>query len=420
VSSTPPGSALPGSGPADAAEGSTPAETATESATGAAPDRGTDAATGRVAIARRAGRRRASALPTVAVVGAADVLGSAVAARLVARTRAGAGAEAAVGRVLALDTVRGPAQGVTWRVGPLDDPSLVQRLRGADVVVHLAAPTDLGAALAEPAARRRERVVRTAQATATAAAAVGASRLVSVTSAMVLGAAAGNPVPLPDDAPVAALPDTGVVGDLLEVEQVLDRVPRTHPGVVVTVLRPVTIVGPGLDTIVSRHFEAPRLLVVRDARTCWQFCHVDDLAEAVATAVASGLDGPLTVACDGVLAQADVERLSGMRRVELPAALAFGTAERLHRVGVLPAPATDLAYVVHPWAVSSQRLRERGWSPTYDNETCLGVLLEEVRGHHAVASRRLDRRDAALGAAGAAVALVGTAAVVRRRRRRDG
>jgi nucleoside-diphosphate-sugar epimerase len=356
----------------------------------------------------------------VAVVGAADVLGSAVTQRLLARTPAAGNGPAAVARVLALDTVRGPAQGATWRVGPLDDPSLVQRLRGADVVVHLAAPTDLAAALAEPATRRRERVVRTAQATATAAAAVGAHRLVSVTSAMVLGAAPGNPVPLPDDAPVQAVPDAGVVGDLLEVEQVLARVPRTHPGLAVTVLRPATLVGPGVDTVVGRHFEAPRLLVVHDVRTVWQFCHVDDLAEAVVTAVTAGLDGPLTVGSEGVLEQADVERLSGMRRVELPAALAFGTAERLHRVGVLPAPATDLAYVVHPWAVSAQRLREVGWTPVHDNETCLGVLLEQVRGHHAVASRRLDRKDAALGAAGAAVALVGTAAIVRRRRRRDG
>jgi hypothetical protein len=100
--------------------------------------------------------------------------------------------------------------------------------------------------------------------------------------------------------------------------------------------------------------------------------------------------------------------------------MALSTAERLHRIGVLPAPASDLAYVVRPWAVSAQRLLDAGWAPTYDNLTCLGVLLDQVRGHHAVASRRLDRKDAALGAAGAAVALVGTAAIVRRRRRKDG
>ena len=103
-----------------------------------------------------------------------------------------------------------------------------------------------------------------------------------------------------------------------------------------------------------------------------------------------------------------------MRRVELSLAVAQGTADRLHRVGVLPAPASDLAFVVHPWAVSSGTLRARGWEPAYDNETCLGVLLDAIRGSHAVAARRLDRKDAALGAASAAVALVGTAAIMRR------
>jgi hypothetical protein len=109
-----------------------------------------------------------------------------------------------------------------------------------------------------------------------------------------------------------------------------------------------------------------------------------------------------------------------MRHVQLSESLALGTAERLHRVGVLPAPATDLAYALHPWAVSSRTLREAGWSPAYDNETALGVLLDGIRGHHAVGARRVDRKDAALGAASAAVALVGTAAIMRRRRRNGG
>jgi nucleoside-diphosphate-sugar epimerase len=349
---------------------------------------------------------------TVAVVGAADRLGTLVTEALLARRGAG------VGRVLALDVERGSAQAL-WRIGPLDAPSVAERLRGADVVVLLAAATDLAAALEQPGARRRDAQVRRAQATAMATAAVGARRLIAVTSAMVLGASPGNPVPLPDDAPVGALPGDGVVGDLLEVEQVLARVPRTHPGVALTVLRPAALVGPGVDTVVTRHFEAPRLLVVRDAGTRWQFCHLADLAEAVAVAVVADLDGPLTVGCPGSLDQAAVEKRSGMRRVELPAALAFGTAERLHRVGVLPTPAGDLAYVVHPWVVESRRLTEAGWAPRYDNEGCLDVLLGEVRGRHAVAARRLDRKDAALGAAGAAVALVGTAAIVRRRRRKE-
>jgi len=235
---------------------------------------------------------------------------------------------------------------------------------------------------------------------------------------MVLGAHPDNAVPLPDEAPVAAPPDSGLVGDLLDVERILERARTAHPSLAVAVLRPAALVGPGVDTVVTRHFEAPRLLAVRGSAMRWQFCHVDDVATAVVTAVEHRLSGSLTCGSEPLLDAPEVEALSGMRRVELPPGLAFATAERLHRVGVLPMPAGDLAYVVHPWAVGSTRLREVGWTPSRSTQECLAVLQEAVRGRRALAGRRVERRDAALGAAGAAVALMGTAAAVRQARAR--
>ena len=111
---------------------------------------------------------------------------------------------------------------------------------------------------------------------------------------------------------------------------------------------------------------------------------------------------------------------SGHAAVELRAALAFGTAERLHRVGVLPAPASDLPYVVHPWVVPSRRAARGGLGARRTTtRPAWACCSTQVRGPpRAWRRRRVDRRDAALGAAGAAVALVGTAALVRRRRRK--
>ncbi|MGL5856886.1 MAG: NAD-dependent epimerase/dehydratase family protein [Angustibacter sp.] len=357
------------------------------------------------------GAGNAGSRPVVAVVGAATPVGAAVCRALIGVC------PGQVADVVAVDDRRGSVD-LPWRVGPLDDPSVVARLRGADVVVHACAAEDLGALLTESADERRSRLVRSAQAVATAAAAVGARRLLAITSAMVLGAAPDNPVPLLDDASPSAVLGDGVVGDLIEVERVWARVPGSHPGLALTVLRPAALVGEGVDTVMTRHFEAPRLLYVRDAETRWQFCHVDDLAAAVVTAVVTELTGSLTVGCEGWLNQDDVERLSGMRRVEVPVSLAFSTAQRLHRLGLLPTPASDLAYVVHPWVVSAKRLQDAGWRPRHDNADCLRLLLGQVRGRYAVAARRFEHKDAALRAAGAAVALVGTAAVVRRRRRR--
>jgi nucleoside-diphosphate-sugar epimerase len=354
----------------------------------------------------RSGRTGRTRRPVVAVTGAASGLGAAVAARLVANPD--------VGKVVGLDDHRGQAVGVTWRVLDIRDPALATRLGKVDTVVHLAVDTTLDG----DRRAQGELNVRGTQTVLTAAAATGVRRVVLCTSAMVYGALADNDVPLAEDAPLRAVPDGGLVSDWLEVERLGAQAPRSHPGLHVTVVRPATVVGPGVDSLLTRHFEAPRLLVVRDSQPRWQFCHVDDLASALELAALGTVTGVVTVACEGWLEQEEVELVSGMRRIELPSSLAFGTAERLHRLGVIPAPASDLQYVVHPWVVPATRLREAGWRPAYDNPTALGLLLEQVHGHHALGARRVGRRDATIGAAGAAVAVVGTAALVRAARRK--
>ncbi|MEH3078665.1 MAG: hypothetical protein PGN11_18715 [Quadrisphaera sp.] len=143
------------------------------------------------------------------------------------------------------------------------------------------------------------------------------------------------------------------------MEDVWERAARALPGVPTAVLRPAAVVGPGVDTVVTRSFEVPRLLALRERAPVWQFCHVDDLADAVAVVLAEGMSGALGAGAEGVLPHEALERSSGLRSVELPARLAHATAERLARLGLLPTPAGDLAYVVHPWAVSSERLRAR-------------------------------------------------------------
>jgi nucleoside-diphosphate-sugar epimerase len=186
----------------------------------------------------------------------------------------------------------------------------------------------------------------------------------------------------------------------------------------VTVVRPAALVGDGIDTLVTRHFEAPRLLTVKGCAPRWQFCHIDDLVSALELAAAGEVSGEFAVGCDGWLEQDQVEELAGLRRIELPASLTFGTAQRLHWAGITPAPVTDLHFVVYPWVVDCRTLREAGWRPAYDNAGALQALLDERAGHHAVAGRRLDRKDATITAAGATVAVIGTAAIVRHARRR--
>ncbi|SFF37493.1 Nucleoside-diphosphate-sugar epimerase [Actinacidiphila alni] len=361
---------------------------------------------GHVRPERSAGR--AASGPVVAITGAASGVGLQLALRLVESDR--------IKKVVAIDERRADVPGATWRVLDVRDPAIADKLRGADVVVHLALDMDL-----ESDAKARSAFnVRGTQTVLTAAAAAGVHRVVLCTSAMVYGAQADNDVPLAEDAPLRATSEASFVDDLLEIERLGRRAPRAHPGLNVTILRPAVLVG-GTDTALTRYFESPRLLVVAGSRPCWQFCHVEDLVTALEYAVLEKVDGEMAVGCDGWLEQEEVEELTGIRRMELPAAIAFGAAARLHRLGLTPSPAGDLAYTMHPWVVSGSRLHEAGWRPQWSNEEVLAELLAEVEGRNSLAGRRLGRKDATtLGAAGATVALVGTAALVRRARKRRG
>jgi nucleoside-diphosphate-sugar epimerase len=345
------------------------------------------------------------------VTGAARGVGHALIARL-ARSPD-------VERVVAIDDHRGDVAGVTWRVADIRDPALAARLDGIDVVVH----TDVDTSLDRDPRQRRALNLRAAQTVLTAAAAERVGRVVLLSSAMVYGARPDNPVPLPEDAPLLAAADGSLAGDLLEVEHLARRSRRVNPATAVTVARPAALVGGTIDTLLTRHFEAPRLLKVRGCEPLWQFCHLDDLASALELAATGAVAGDFAVGCDGWLSSEEVEQISGLKSIELPARLTFGTAQRLHRLGVTPAPAAELHYEVYPWVVDCSALRAAGWTPAHDNADVLRAMLDARGGHHAVAGRRIARKEAAIaataGAAAGTAAALGAAALVRHARRKS-
>lgn len=332
-------------------------------------------------------RSERTAYGQVAVTGAGDGIGAALLARLADR----------------------PGHPEARPLRGAREPTLAHDLTGVETLVQLDVTWDVTL----PALERHARTVRGTALAVEAALQAGVRRLVLVTSADVYGQ---QDSPVADGTPLTGeADDAAVIGDHVEVERVATHAALS--GLSVAVLRPATLVagrlGASYDGQLLRQLAGPRLLAVRGVEPLWQLCHADDLLDALTTVVTGELTGGFAVACDGALTQTRVEALSGRRRLELPAVVALSLAERLRRVGVTTSSPRELDHLLVPRVVLADGLRAAGWEPRWTNEQALLAYLAD-RSSEGVVGR------AAVGAAGATAALVGTAALVRRRRGRRG
>lgn len=344
----------------------------------------------------------------VVVTGAASELGRRVCALAVA--------DPAVTSVIALDrrSMRRLPKGVERHEVDLTAADLKPLIEGASTVVHLAqaeGPTiadSASAAWGDGALTRR---------VLDAAAAVGASHVVLLSSATAYGAWANNPVPLTEDAPLRPNPGVAVAAEKAEAERAAAEWRDDHPGSTVAILRPTVTVAPDANGWLARALARSSSLPVADEEPPAQFLDVDDLAAAVDLARRARLDGPRNVAPDGWISGDTVRALAGgVPRVRLPERIAVHLAHLRWRWGLAPTPPELLPYTVHPWVIANDRLKADGWEPRSSNEEA--YVAAHRAGPWATLSPR-RRQEIALGASGATL-LGGVAVVVsvllRRRR----
>lgn len=326
-------------------------------------------------------------MSTVAVTDANGAIGRALISRL--------DAEPSVTRILAVDVEEPdmPAAKLEMRTADVRDALLAHALRDADVVVHLAGRRGPW--------RDEDTMfacnVHGTRNVLTASDAVGARKLVHLSSASVYGAHADNPVPLAETAALRANPDFGYGYHQLLSEELVADWAADHPGVTVTVLRPAPVMAPGVDDFFARTLESPRLPIVRGYRPPRQFVHIEDLADALALAVTADLPGPYNVAADGWLSTEELLALLGTKSVVVPETVAFSAAEQLWARGVSNLPAGALHYVMHPVVLATDRLHEQGWAPEHSNREVVREFAEAHRAYLTVGRLRVRRRPLYIG-----------------------
>ncbi len=367
---------------------------------------------------------------TVVVTGSASALG-----RRVVRLTA---ADPAVAAVIAIDQPgvsrpAGPAQDphddgatVTEASIELTDPDLKRLIDGASAIIHLGVsdPADGGPGDPEPGEPAQDGTGNAVGALAgtrallALAADLGVATLVVLSSAMVYGATAENPVPLTEEAPMRPELDLRFAVERVEVERLAADWREDQPGpVTVALLRPAIAVAHERAAWFARSPWSSAGVQVDQAEPARQFLHLDDLAAAVDLARREHLDGPFNVAPDGWIPADQLRALRGPApRVSLPASAARCLAGWGWSFGLTTTPPALLPYRTHPWVVANDRLRAAGWVPVHSNEE---AFVEADPGGPLTSLDPRRRQLLAIGGVGVvAVGAVAAVAVAVRRARR--
>jgi nucleoside-diphosphate-sugar epimerase len=212
-----------------------------------------------------------------------------------------------------------------------------------------------------------------------AAAAVGVTKVVRVSSAAVYGAWANNPVPLTEEAPLRPNAQFSPAVQAAEAERLLIEWRDDHPGTTVTILRTAPVLGLGAERLPSRLLLGRPHLRVRGATPAIQATHVDDLVSALALVVLHNHPGTYNVASDHWLEHDEARALlPNSGAPALPAELLERFLRRTWSAGLGAIPPGVVPYLIHPWVISSEKLKQEGWRPTHTNQEAINDGLASL------------------------------------------
>ena len=247
-------------------------------------------------------------------------------------------------------------------IADVRDPEMGSHLEGIDTVVHLAflisryKPRELYQAINVEGSKNVFRAARQA----------GVTQIIYSSSVAAYGLVRDHPVPIREDTPRVHQPDFSYNDAKFQVEEFLDDFEGRHPEMIVTRLRMVAALGPGMDSLMGTCLE--RGFIPSTSDVPWPIVWGEDVADALMLALEQRAGGAFNISADEPMSARQLAEATGMRSLRFPRLVGMFAAylsPLLAKLGI--GEIIDPAWVKYSDAVlvlSSEKARRvLGWKP---------------------------------------------------------
>lgn len=199
-----------------------------------------------------------------------------------------------------------------------------------------------------------------------AASDAGVDQVLVTSSATAYGAFPDNPVPLTEDHPVRGVASFEYARDKAESDRICQLWALRHPERTMTIVRPCVVFGPTVDNFIIRLLTDQPFLADLGDPPPLQLVHEDDLVDALWGLLEGRHGGAFNVAADGTMTAHECADRLGVPVRRVPRGLYRRLVALLWRLRVSEVPPGYLEFVVNPWVVSNEKLKQAlGWTPRY-------------------------------------------------------
>ncbi len=305
----------------------------------------------------------------VLITGVGSLLGGEVAAILAADPH--------IGRLIGVDTSP-PGPAIEARLGRTEfvradiGTALITKVIAqahVDTVVHTAPPSR-----SRPKCRH---VTETLQLLAGCQLSESVRRVVVESSTAVYGASPRAPAACTESMRTTATTAPGKAREAIEVESSVRAFARRRPDIAVTVLRLAEILGPRVETPLSRYLAMPIVPASLGYDPRLQLLHEDDAAEVLRRASTQHHPGVFNVAGDGVVPLSQALRWAGRIRLPVPSRAMSLVGGLVRNRGVVELSAEQAQLLSFGRVVDTSRLREEfGYAPPHSTAATLRSFLD--------------------------------------------
>jgi len=313
----------------------------------------------------------------VLVTGACRFLGAYLTARLAQNPL--------INHVIAVDAIS-PSKDLLRRMGRAEfvradirNPFIAKviRSREVDTVVHAAAAS-YAPRSGGRATLKELNVMGAIQLFAACQKSESVRRVVVKSTSEVYGASAHDPVMFTEDNHARRPPGEGFARDSIDIEGYARGLARRRPDITVTILRLANMIGPAMDTALSRYLTRPVVPTVLGHDPRLQLLHEQDALGALERATVAGRPGTFNIGASGILMMSQAIRRAGRIALPVPRSALWAVDSLLRATRYTELDREQLDYLCYGRVMDTTRMRnELGYNPKW---TTVEAFDDFVRG----------------------------------------